>query len=188
MKYIKRLLIVCVALQSLSIFAEDEVIKVSYREMLNLNRQNIILVKTGMDITSVTTIMKNYQSDVRDGLLNNPWKIERKGNMDVYHYLVNRNPPFTPILEQQAKPVIFVNGKVQSIGREYLRSARLQAISSIAPTTVQPTTVQLTTQPVTQSTTEDLGTRLKKLKTLYENGLIDKPTYELQQKRILDSI
>ena len=182
MKHIKRVLIVLLALQSFSVFAEDKATTVSYREMLNLNRKNILLVETGMDVASVTAIMKNYQSEVRDGLLSNPWKIESKGDMEVYHYLVNRNPPFTPIMEQQAKPVIFVNGKVQSIGREYLRDARLNAISSTS------STAQSVTTPTTSPSPEDLETRLEKLNNLYKKGLIDQPTYETQQKRILDSI
>ncbi len=173
MKNFKRLIVLLLMFNSISVWANSEVEKVTYREMLSLNAQNINHVKNGMAISSVVSLMKNYQSEVKDGTLSNPWRIESKGNTDIYHYLTRGHPPFTPILEQQAIPVIFINGKVSAVGREYLRNARNNAISSES------------SKPTNKGTLEE---RLKILKYLYENGVIDQQTYKAQQQRILDGL
>jgi len=145
--------------------------KITYKHMLNFNVENINKVKNGMTIDEVKLIMKDYNSEVRDGPLNNPWKIESSGNTEIFHYLTKSHPPFTPILEYQSEPVIFVDGKVQSIGRAYLKSARRASSESFD-------------SPGGDSVEE----RLMKLKSLYEGGLIDQDLYNEQKKRILDSI
>jgi hypothetical protein len=117
--------------------------------------------------------MKSFQSEVRDGKLKNPWKIESSGNAIIYHYLTKNHPPFVPILEWQATPVIFVNGIVSAVGRDYLRDARANTISSESP------------EPTSERTIEE---RLKTLEDLYDKGAIDQQTYDGQKQRILDSI
>lgn len=58
--------------------------------------------------------------------LDNPWKIETVSNIKILHYLVSRNPPFTPILENRTTPVILDDGEVISIGRQYLAELELK--------------------------------------------------------------
>lgn len=147
---------------------------VPYRQMLSTNAGNVNNVTVGMTVPEVKKLMGNFQSEVRDGPLDNPWKIEVLGNTSVYHYLTRRHPPFTPILEQQATPVIFVNGKVTAIGRGFLRQARTGATSSNSPSS--------------KATGESIESRLKTLKGLYDSGTIDQKTYDAQRQRILDSI
>ena len=173
----KLLLSLLLALVAGSVWAADEVTQVTYRQILTFNATNVNQVTTGMTTAEVVSLMKNYQSEVRDGMLSNPWKIESVGDTAVYHYLTRKNPPFTPIAEQQATPVIFKNGKVTAVGRGYLKAARNDAVSS-APTPTPST-------PASKGTLEE---RLNKLKGLFESGAIDQKTYEAQQQKILDEI
>ena len=187
MKLFKRLFIILLIASPLSVFADDTVtenvtVNVTYRQMLNFNIKNINGVKTGMDTSTVIKVMKNYQSEVKDGSLSNPWKIEKTGNTEVYHYLTRRHPPFTPILEHQATPVIFVNGKVTAIGRNFLRAARNNAQLSNESTVVD------TPHNSSDSSSRTLEARLKTLKDLYKSKSIDKKTYDAQVQKILDSI
>lgn len=124
MKNIKLLTVFLLILGCSAAFADNDVKMIDYKEIINQNAQNINHVKIGMTISDVVNLMKNFQSEVKDGILNNPWKIESKGNTEIYHYLTRRHPPFTPILENQAVPVIFVNGLVSAVGRHYLKDAR----------------------------------------------------------------
>jgi hypothetical protein len=156
-------------LASLSAWAEIEA--VSYVQMLEYNSENIQKVELGMTIDQVELLMKDYESEVRDGVLNNPWRTESRGNVKVYHYLVRKHPPFVTIRENQAMPVIFKDGEVVAIGAGYLEAARNEASQTAGPST--------------EETVED---RLIKLKSLYEKGLIDEESYEEQKTRILESI
>ena len=158
---------------SIGVCVGSDVEKVSYRAMLNLNAQNIRQVKEGMTIPSVVSLMKNYQSRVRNGVLSNPWKIEAKGNTEIYHYLTRRHPPFTSILEQQATPIMFIDGKVSAIGRQFLKDTRSSAISPES------------SKPASEGTLEE---RLMKIKDLYNKGIIDQQEYDKQKQRILNSI
>jgi len=156
-----------------TVWAENEVEKVSYKKMLNLNAQNIRQIKEGMTIPEVVTIMMDLQAKVRSGPLNNPWRIEYKGDTEIYHYLTRGHPPFLPILENQAIPVIFVDGKVTAVGRQFLKEARSKASLD---------------EPLNEAPEGTLEERLAKLKDLREKGLIDQQEYDSQKKRILDSI
>ncbi len=144
---------------------------VPYKYLLRFNVENINKIQIGMTVDEVRSIMKEYSSKVRNGAIKNPWTVERNGNTEIFHYLTKNHPPFTPILENQATPIIFVDGKVVSIGRNYLKSARRS--SQVAP------------QSNDEKSVEE---RLKELKSLYDQGLIDKNSYEQQRTRILNSI
>ena len=152
-----------------SLFAQE----VKYREFLRINGENISRISQGMTEAEVREIMGSYSSAVRDGPLSNPWSTEQNGETLILHYLTRRNPPFTPILEQQATPVIFVDGVVSAIGRDYLRGARSSSAGSA---------------PAAASGGASVKERLKTLDDLLEAGSIDQETYDRQKERILDSL
>jgi len=111
--------------------------RVSYEALYTGNARNINNVEVGMTIDQVVMIMGTDTSAVRDGPLTNPWKTESLGEMEIHHYLTRKNPPFTPILENQATPIIFESGRVVSVGRSYIKSARRNANSGGTTTTPQ---------------------------------------------------
>ena len=125
-----------------------------------------------MSEAQVKSIMGSDTTKVRNGPLDNPWKIERLGSSTVYHYLTSKNPPFTPILEHQATPVLFKDGKVVGIGRAYIKQFRENKNANAAA-------------PSSSKTIEE---RMTTLNNLLKSGAIDKPTYEKRKKEILSEI
>ncbi len=173
MRRLKVRLLITLFWANASLFAQE----VTYREFLRINGENIGRVSQGMSEVEVREIMGSYTSEVRDGALSNPWLTERNGETLILHYLTKRNPPFTPILENQATPVIFVDGVVSAIGRDYLRAARSNSASNA---------------PAAASGGSGGGVsvteRLKTLDDLLEAGSIDQETYDRQKERILNSL
>ena len=133
---------------------------------------NVDKVSIGMSEAQVKSIMGSDTTKVRNGPLDNPWKIERLGSSTVYHYLTSKNPPFTPILEHQATPVLFKDGKVVGIGRAYIKQFRENTNANAAA-------------PSSSKTIEE---RMTTLNNLLKSGAIDKPTYEKRKKEILSEI
>jgi hypothetical protein len=170
----KRLSIFIVIISLLNIVTSAaQAEEISYKAMLKNNAANVQQIELGMTVAEVTLIMKNYQSEVRDGTLNNPWKIESNSNIEIYHYITRKHPPFTPIRENQTTPIIFEDGKVSAIGTNFLNEARNKSSASSIGTSDGENTVE---------------ERLTQLKSLYDKGLIDKESYQEQRERILDSI
>ncbi len=159
---------------SVAVFAAEEVEKVSYREMIRLNNVNVTKITTGMTRDEVVQIMGNIRSKVRNGPINNPWKVEFHGDMEILHYITAEHPPFMRIMVKQATPIVLKNGKVVGVGRGVLNE--IKAAASPAP--VKPES----------STGKSLEERLNTLKRLYDAGTIDKEDYETQKTRILESI
>jgi hypothetical protein len=118
--------------------------------------------------------MGNIQSEVRDGPINNPWKIEIHGDLEILHYITSRHPPFMPIKAYQATPIVLKEGKVIGMGRGVLKE--IKASASPAPAKPEGATAQ------------SIEERLNTLKKLYDDGIIDKESYETQKTRILESI
>ena len=170
MKGLKVVLLTSVLLANASVFAEE----FKYKQFLKVNRENIGSVSLGMSEAEVRDIMGSHTSAVRDGTLSNPWSTESNGKTLILHYLTRRNPPFTPIMENQATPVIIVDGVVSAIGRDYLRAARS---SSAGPA---PGGGSSGGGSVTE--------RLKTLDELLKAGSIDQEMYDRQKERILDSL
>lgn len=150
--------------------------EVNYREFLKLNSTNIAKVSMGMSENDVKGIMGDYTT-VKGTVLNNPWKIERSGDAAVYHYLTSKHPPFTPIVEHQATPVLIKDGKVIGIGRGFLKDFRNNAMVSKSAVPAS--------APATEKSIEE---RMATLKNLLDSGAIDKATYEVQKQKILDDI
>ncbi len=146
--------------------------EVAYKELLTANKVNVDKVSIGMSEAQVKSIMGSDTTKVRNGPLDNPWKIERLGSSTVYHYLTSKNPPFTPILEHQATPVLFKDGKVVGIGRAYIKQFRENTNANAAA-------------PSSSKTIEE---RMTTLNNLLKSGAIDKPTYEKRKKEILSEI
>ena len=146
--------------------------EITYREFLANNQANIAKVSVGMSEAQVKSIMGSDTSKVKNGPLDNPWKIEHLGSSTVYHYLTNKNPPFTPILENQATPVLFKNGKVVGTGRAYIKEFRKETSSESSDT----------------SGGKSIEERMSTLNNLFKSGAIDKATYEAKKKEILDEI
>ena len=146
--------------------------EVSYRNMIRLNSTNVNKIATGMTKDEVLQIMGNIRSKVVNGPIDNPWKIEFYGEMEVLYYITAGHPPFTPIRVSQTTPVVLNEGKVIGMGRGLLK--QLKVLPSIKPAS-----------PLAKPSIEE---RLNTLKELYDNGVVDKDTYEAQKTRILDSI
>jgi Protein of unknown function (DUF3192) len=95
--------------------------KVSYREFLARNVTNSSRLSLGMTKEEVAGIMGVFETETRDGPINNPWTTEAfkhgEDTIEVLYYLVRRNPPFTPILKSQATSVVFKNGDLVAWGR-----------------------------------------------------------------------
>ena len=92
---------------SMAGLSAEDVKEVSYEKMIELNSANVTKITAGMAKDEVTQIMGNIQSRVRSGAINNPWKIEIHDDMEILHYITSGHPPFTPILANQATPVVF---------------------------------------------------------------------------------
>jgi hypothetical protein len=144
--------------------------QVSYNKYISQNASNISTVSIGMTRREVLDIMGSDQSAVRDGPLANPWKLEMRGDSEILWYSTRAHPAFRPIRSDQATPIIIEEGKVFAIGTRYLGSVS----SSKAKTT-----------PVPEKTVEE---RLATLQKLHDDGAITDEEYEVQKRRILDSI
>jgi hypothetical protein len=149
-----------------------DVKKVSYEKMIELNSLNVTKITTGMTKDEVVQIMGTIQSQVRSGPINNPWRVEVHDDMEILHYITSSHPPFTPILANQATPIVFKDGEVVGMGRGLLK--QIKAVES-------------PTEP-SSSPEQTIEERLKTLKELYDNGTIDKETYETHKNRILEEI
>ncbi len=154
--------------------AAEDVKEVSYKEMIKLNSVSVTKVTTGMTKDEVVQIMGNIRSRVRSGPIDNPWKIEILGDMEILHYITAGHPPFMPIMANQATPIVLREGKVVGIGRGVLTQIKESASSTPAESG--------------SKTEKSVEERLKTLKDLYDNGVIDKEDYETQKTRILESI
>ena len=150
----------------------DGVKEVSYKNMIRLNSTNVSKIATGMTKDEVLQIMGNIRSKVRDGPIDNPWKIEIHGEMEVLYYITAGHPPFIPIRASQTTPVVLNEGKVIGMGSGLLKQIEATASMKLEKPSVKPS----------------IEERLNTLKELYDNGVIDKDTYEAQKTRILDSI
>ena len=165
-KYRKSLSAVLLTTLSISALASE----VRYKEYISQNASNISLVTVGMSKQEVLDVMGSNETKVRDGPLQNPWKMEIHLDTEILHYLTRNHPPFTTIRDNQATPVIIQGGKVSGIGRRFVESAILSAIES---------------SPIEGKTVEE---RMATLQNLYQDGIIDDDEYEVQKQRILDSI
>jgi hypothetical protein len=174
MKILRALLALMLVTCPIAGSAAEDVKKVSYKEMIRLNSVNVTKITTGMTKDEVLQIMGNTQSRVRSGPIGNPWKIEIHGGMEILHYITAGHPPFVPIMANQATPVILKAGKVIGMGRGVLKQVK----ASASPDPTQPR----------DSSEKSIEERLETLKKLYDNGTIDKESYETQKKRILESI
>lgn len=174
MKILRALLTLLCVICPVTGFADEDLKRVSYKKMIQLNSGNIDKITTGMTKDEVVQIMGNIQSTVRSGPINNPWKIDAHGEREVLHYITSGHPPFTPILANQATPIVLKDGRVIGIGRGALK----QIGDSESPAPAKPT----------ESTEKSIGERLETLKKLYDDGTIDKETYDTQRRRILESI
>ena len=154
--------------------AVEDLKRVSYKEMIRLNRVNANKITTGMTRDEVMRIMRNIQSHVRDGPIDNPWKVEINGDIEVLHYITSGHPPFTPILAYQATPIVLREGRVVGMGRGVLK----QMEASGPPAS----------EKSSDSIEKSIEERLNTLKKLYDNGVIDRESYETQRTRILESI
>jgi hypothetical protein len=155
-------------------FAAEDVKTVSYKEMMQLNRANAAKIATGMTKDEVVQIMGNIRSKVRSGPIDNPWKIEIHGDLEVLHYITSRHPPFMPIKAYQATPVVLKEDRVIGMGRDVLEEIKASASPAPARPEIAPE--------------QSIEERLNTLKKLYDDGIIDKESYETQKTRILESI
>ena len=151
---------------SVSAFADE----VKYKKYISQNASNISTVSIGMSRQEVLEIMGSDQSEVPDGPLANPWKLEMQGDTEILWYLTRSHPAFRPIRSDQATPIIIEEGKVLAIGTRYL--------SSVSSSKAKKT-------PVLDKTVEE---RLATLQKLHDDGAITDEEYEVQKRRILDSI
>ena len=97
-----------------------------YNNMLSHNNEAITHLSLGMTKTQVTDLMKDYKSIVVDGELYNPYRSEasQRGSdtYEVLYYLTSKHPPFTPIQDSQATPIVLKNGVVIGWGKVSLQS------------------------------------------------------------------
>ena len=96
MKISRSLLTLILATCAVAAFADKDVEEVSYKEMINLNRANVNKIARGMTKDEVVHIMGNLRSKVKNGPVNNPWKIEIFGDMEIFHYITVRHPRGCP--------------------------------------------------------------------------------------------
>jgi hypothetical protein len=114
-----RSITVVVALLTIAGFAATAE-ELSYREFLSGNSANSSKLSLGMTKDQVLSTMGNFQTQVRDGPIANPWKVEGflrgENAFEILYYLVRRHPPFTPILQYQAISVVIKDGKLVAWG------------------------------------------------------------------------
>jgi hypothetical protein len=89
---------------------------------LQRNTANSSKLSIGMTKAQVLGTMGDATSEVRDGPLSNPWKVEAfargKDEFEILYYLVRRHPPFTGVRESQAIAVVLKNGTLVAWGRD----------------------------------------------------------------------
>lgn len=162
--------------------------KVAYKSLIAQNSQDVMKIKLGMNKDEALSVMKNIYAEVNNGPVFNPWKIESFDNKEIYFYITSHHPPFTPIRERQATPIVFENGQVAGIGVQYysqLKRNPMQSSEVVMPDAAQNAAPSFSENKEDDKTIEE---RLLKLKKLYDAGLIDKAAYDAQQMRILDSL
>ena len=174
MKYLCMAVLIMLSNQS---FSAD---KVSYKEMIAINSINITKVTVGMRKEEVLKIMGDIVADVRDGPINNPWKAELNADIEVLYFITSSHPPFAPIRADQTTPIAIKDGMVVSVGREALKNIKKSPV--VVPSNSSSNSVQNTVP------TKTLEERLQTLKSLYDNGSIDKKTYDEQKIKILNEI
>lgn len=101
---------------------------VPYEDFLAQNNASITHLRIGMTRGEVVALMKSSTTEVRDGPLSNPYRTESfQRGADIYevlYYLTRRHPPFTPIRDWQATPVVLKNGTVVGWGQSALPAQR----------------------------------------------------------------
>ena len=101
---------------------------VPYEDFLAQNNASIGHLKMGMTRDQVVALMKSNTTEVRDGPLSNPYRTESfQRDADIYevlYYLTRKHPPFTPIRDWQATPVVLKNGTVVGWGQSALPAQR----------------------------------------------------------------
>ncbi len=99
-----------------------------YKELLARNNANVNQLSLGMTKEQVIALMKSYTSEVRDGPISNPYRTEafQRGSdtYEVLYYLTRPHPPFTPLRDSQATPIILKNGAVSGWGHSALRGMK----------------------------------------------------------------
>jgi hypothetical protein len=99
-----------------------------YKKFITSNAENISKLTSGMTKAEVMNVMKDHTTKVPNGRLNNPYKAELfqrdSDTYEVLYFLTRIHPPFTPILDNQATPVVLKNGIVAGWGRSALQLAK----------------------------------------------------------------
>lgn len=151
--------------------AGEEAREVAYKKMIEMNNAGLNRLAVGMTRAQVSMIMANVYAQ-EGGRLDNPWQIEKSGDLEVHHYLSRVHPPFSPISVSQATPVVFRNGELVGVGSGFLRQLTRAARAGygLAPE-------ELTVEQ-----------RLEKLNDLFRQGLIEADVYHARQKEILQGL
>jgi len=106
----------------------DSMESISYRDLISRNQENINKLSLGMSRADVERIMGKYRSRTSDSSILNPYKVEpllvKNDQYLVLYYLTRKYPPFTPIRESQATPVIMKDDKLFSWGWNNLKALR----------------------------------------------------------------
>ncbi len=98
---------------------------IAYKEMLLRNRANIVKLSIGMTKAEVLETMGIFQAKTRNEDVPNPLKSEMHTKDDdtyeILFYMTRKYPPFIPIHDSQATPVVLKNGKVIGWGWDVAR-------------------------------------------------------------------
>jgi hypothetical protein len=96
---------------------------VEYSEMLSRNRSNLIKLSLGMNKSQVIETMGIFEGKTRNGNVPNPSKSEMiargSDNFEILFYMTEKYPPFTPIKDSQATPVVLKNNLVIGWGWQF---------------------------------------------------------------------
>jgi len=107
---------------------EDGTASVSYRTLISLNQANINKLSLGMTRAQVEHTMGAMAASTKNSIVSNPYKVEPmhigKSQYEVLYYLTRKYPPYTPIKDSQATPVILRDGKVVGWGWGNLSAAK----------------------------------------------------------------
>ena len=99
-----------------------------YKDLLKQNNANISRLSVGMTKDAVASVMTMCTTKVHETEYSNPFRADavQKGQdaYEVLYYLTRGHPPFTPIRESQATPVVLKNGLVVGWGQAALQSIR----------------------------------------------------------------
>ena len=105
--------------------ANSHAADVPYKKFIAANSANMSKLTVGMTKAQVIGVMGDNSSKVPDGVLTNPYKVEALQNgadtYEVLYFLTRVHPPFTPILDNQATPVVLKDGVVVGWGRAALQ-------------------------------------------------------------------